>query len=165
MVLGIDASMSSSGYSIVTQDKEVVKYGKIITKKEDFKDDVERLTYICNTLEDIIKPYNIKLCILEDSIPVRNSKSVLQLNILKGMIIRTLQKNGINTKLIYPSSVKKMVTGDGRATKGQIAKSIQINLIDIGEYSDKQTKNKEKTSDIYDSLALVLAYLNNKGDN
>ena len=152
--------MSSSGYSIVTQDKKVIKYGKINTNKEDFKDDVERLTHICNTLEDIIKPYDIKLCILEDSIPVRNSKSVLQLNILKGMIIRSLQKNGIKTKLIYPTTVKKMVTGNGRATKEVIAQTVQKDLIDIGKYSDKQTKKQEKTSDIYDSLALVLAYLN-----
>ncbi len=125
-----------------------------------FPSDIDRLTHICDTLEEIIKSYDIELCVLEDSIPVRNSKSVLQLNILKGMIIRSLQKKNIKTKLIYPTTVKKMVTGNGRATKEQIAQTIQRDLIDIGKYSDKQTKKQEKTSDIYDSLALVLAYLN-----
>ena len=67
--------------------------------------------------------------------------------------------NQIDIDLIFPSSVKKLVTGNGRAIKEDVAKYIQENYIDIGEYSDKQGKNK--TSDICDAISIAIAH-NNK---
>lgn len=157
-ILGLDASLSCTGRCILEKNN-VISYGKIQTKKSDFDNDLQRLKHITDEIEKIAIQNKIKIAALEDSIPVKSSRSVMQLNILKGELIRALQMNQIDIDLIFPSSVKKLVTGNGRATKEDVAKYIQENYIDIGEYSDKQGKNK--TSDIYDAISIAIAH-NNK---
>lgn len=163
MILGLDLSLSCTGFSVLTFNKQIVEYGTIRTEKADFYNDIERLRFIANEIEKIIQKYKIGIVVLEDSIPVKNSRSVLQVNVLKGMVIRTIQyqKHEIELNLLYPTTVKKLVTGNGRADKETVANTVKEQLGLELEYSDKQ--NKKKTSDIFDSLALSLSYIKEKG--
>ena len=115
-IIGIDASLVCTGYSVFS-DNEVIDYGKIITCADDYVDDIERLSYICDELENVIKTNHVKVVVLEDSIPARKSRSVTQLNFLKGMIIATARRYDVDIELIYPSRAKKLVTGNGKASK------------------------------------------------
>ena len=61
---------------------------------------------------------------------------------LLGATMRMIAKNNLTIEYLAPTSVKKIVTGNGKATKGDVAKYVQDNYINIGEYSDKSGKNK-----------------------
>ena len=62
---------------------------------------------------------------------------------------------GLEVMYIAPTSVKKFITGSGKAKKDDVAKVIRENYIDIGEYSD--STGKKKTSDIYDAISVAIA--------
>ena len=65
----------------------------------------------------------------------------------------------VNISTVNPSSARKMVLGNGKADKEEVCKYIQDNYWNIGIFSDKQTKNIQKTSDVYDSMLLGLWFL------
>lgn len=157
-ILGLDLSLSSSGRCIFSNNK-VITYGKIMTKKKDFEDDLDRLKYIADEVQQIINEHQVDFAVIEDSVPAKRSRSVMQLNILKGEVIRTLTLNFIPVGLLFPATVKKLVTGNGKSSKEEVAQYIRENYIDCGEYDDSQSK--KKTSDIYDAIAIAIAW-NNK---
>lgn len=154
-ILGLDLSLASSGRCIFSNNK-VISYGKITTKKQDFENDLDRLKHIADEIQLIINEHEIEYAVIEDSVPAKHSRSVMQLNILKGEVIRTLTLNFIPVGLIFPSSVKKLVTGNGKASKEEVAEYIRANYIDCGEYNDSQSKRK--TSDIYDAISIAIAW-------
>ena len=51
IVLAIDVSLSSSGYCVITDKREIVKYGKVATNKKDFKSEHERMLHISKIFE------------------------------------------------------------------------------------------------------------------
>lgn len=77
-----------------------------------------------------------------------------------GAIIYVCQELEVQFELLTPTQARKILTGDGKLKKDGVAEYIRQNYIDIGEYSDKEIKSKgiTKTSDIYDSLAISLAW-------
>ena len=80
-ILGLDLSLSSSGRCIFSNNK-VITYGKIMTKKKDFEDDLDRLKYIADEVQQIINEHQVDFAVIEDSVPAKRSRSVMQLNIL-----------------------------------------------------------------------------------
>ena len=76
--------------------------------------------------------------------------------------MRMITKNNLTIEYLAPTSVKKIVTGNGKATKEDVAKYVQDHYINIGEYSDKSGKNK--TSDIYDAISIAIAVRKEFGD-
>ena len=75
---------------------------------------------------------------------------------LLGATIRMIYKEyGLETRYITPTSVKKLMTGNGKASKEEVAEHIRTNYRDIGSYSDKAGKNK--TSDIYDAIGIAVS--------
>jgi Holliday junction resolvasome RuvABC endonuclease subunit len=179
-ILTLDLSMSSTGWCVGNLVKfNIIDYGKLTTQKKDFENEDDRIIYICNYIEDIIKKYNIELVIIEDQYTARNSKTILLLRKALGAVMKTIKNNGCDIRYLYPTTVRKYlnikqrwikrIDKDGKETKEKIkigkeevAIHIQRNYIDIGEFSDKV--NKKKTSDIYDAIALYIAYLNMRGE-
>ncbi|MCC0662483.1 crossover junction endodeoxyribonuclease RuvC [Clostridioides sp. ZZV15-6597] len=162
MVLALDVSMSATGWAIINSNKEVLEYGKIVTKKENFDTEDERMCHICNAIQEIITSHNIQIVLVEDQFTSRNSKTILSLRKLLGAIMRTVKLNNIEIEYMYPVSIRKYLMNSGKAKKEEVAVYVRENIIDIGEYIDRTCK--AKTSDIYDAIALGIAYLNKVGD-
>ncbi|VIF90067.1 Holliday junction resolvase [Clostridioides difficile] len=162
MVLALDVSLSSTGWAIINSNKEILEYGKIVTKKENFDTEDERMCHICNAIQDIITSHNIKIVLVEDQFTSRNSKIILSLRKLFGAIMRTVKLNNINLEYMHSTSVRKYLMNSGNAKKEEVAAYVRENIIDIGEYIDRTCK--AKSSDIYDAIALGIAYLNKVGD-
>lgn len=99
------------------------------------------------------------LVIAESQFKSVNIKTTQMLARLMGISIYLSQDNEIPIEYISPTSARKIVTGDGKMKKEEVAQYIIDNYYNIGEYSDKQTKKIQKTSDIYDSILLNLAIL------
>lgn len=159
--LGLDLSISSTGYSVieVVKDKiEIIDWGKIVTKKGDFENEDYRMNFIANEISNIIHKWGIELVVAENQFISGRTSAIMPLRKLLGYVCRLVyHEYKLRIEYLAPLSVKKRITGTGGATKEMVAKKIQEEYKDIGEYSDKA--GKKKTSDIYDAIAVVIAYV------
>lgn len=167
MILGIDGSLSSTGWCVRDDDK-IINGGKITTKKNpkinEFEDEDNRIVFICVNILEICKKYNIDNVCMEGQFisAIQSKKTAMQLSRLRGGITTLLKVNGKNIKYRQPSEVKKLITGRGNATKEEVAEAI-IRIYEnspfvqnLGPFNDRQCK--DKNSDIYDSIAIATCY-------
>ena len=166
-ILGIDESLSSCGYSIITEDGLILTYGRICTNAKK-NTEFERMQIVANEIKKLIETNSIDVIVVEDQFFAKNPKTGLTLARLMGCIIYVCMEADVKIELLTPTQARKILLGQGKSTKEDVAKFIRENYIDLGEFSDKQ--GKDKTSDIYDSLAISLAWnkknnLNNKYGN
>lgn len=161
VILSLDASMSSTGYSVF-KNEELIKYGKIQSKKNDFKDEDSRLNYMCNIIENIIKEYKVDKIICEDQFTSINSKTILSLRKLIGGIMRTADYNNIDVKYYYPAQWRKVLNiNKGKSNDKKLAayNYLLSQGIDIGEF---KATGKFKNDDIVDSICIGIAFLKDK---
>jgi hypothetical protein len=55
MILGLDLSLSCTGFSVLTFNKQIVEYGTVRTEQADFYNDIETLRSTANEIENIIQ--------------------------------------------------------------------------------------------------------------
>lgn len=159
MFLGIDASISSTGFAVINNKGSIVECGKITTKPKENEDD--RVYKITMQILNLLEKYDIKSTILESQFFSRNVKTTMQLSRLRGAITFVVKYKGIDIKHKTPSEVRKDLMGDGSAGKEEVAfwlrdfyKDNKI-MNELGEFCDRQCK--AKNSDIYDAIAIALS--------
>ena len=74
-----------------------------------------------------------------------------------GAVIYVCRELDVQFELLSPTQARKILTGDGKLKKEQMANYIRENYIDLGEFIDRNCK--AKNSDMYDSLVISLAWL------
>ena len=161
IILNLDLSLSSTGYSVIDDNYNLITYGTIQTKAKDNTEE-ERLYIIGKKIDKLIKEYNVTDIVCESSFKSVNVKTTQQLAKLLGISSYLSVDNNVGISTVNPSSARKMVLGNGKADKEEVCKYIQDNYWNIGIFSDKQTKSVKKTSDIYDSMLLGLWFLKSK---
>lgn len=164
MILGLDASISCTGYAVMNNDTTLVEFDKITTKPKEDEDD--RIYKISIKIKRLIEEYDVDTVILESQFLGRNAKTAMQLSRLRGAIIFICKF--LNVRLIHmPPSVIRMNllgVGKGSASKEEVAQYISEYYINneevqnLGEFNDRQCK--AKNSDIYDAISIALSYIN-----
>lgn len=159
-ILSIDPSFSSTGFSVLTMDKKIIYFSKFQTKHD--VEENQRIKAIVTILYSIAQTYQIKEVAMEDGFVGASMKTGLQLAKLRGGIITYFMMNNIPIFTQQPSETRKNLGLKGNAKKEDVANEI-LNLYPelintIGPYSDKS--NKQKTSDIYDSICIGVAHIN-----
>jgi crossover junction endodeoxyribonuclease RuvC len=160
MIMGIDPSVSSSGYAI-TNGKKVISVGTIKTSKE--MPEEERLGFLYDEMEKIILDYGINVIIIEDQFVGKNAKTSLYLARARGVMMLLCYKRKVKIKLYSPTEVKKCLTGKGNASKEEVQTKA------IEEYKDSDVvveafkegfikSGKRKNDDISDALAIIKTY-------
>lgn len=159
IILGVDPSLSSTGYAILSKDK-IYGCNKINTPSS--YDTDTRIQNILHTLDTIIKSMdiNIDCVIMEDGFIGFSGKTSLQLAQLRGAIIAFFKWHNIPVIHQQPASIRKHFGLQGNASKEEVADEVLRRFpeikMQIGPYSDKS--NKKKTSDIYDAISIGLSY-------
>lgn len=167
IVLSLDPSVTSTGYCIANEKKELIAIGKIPTlyKKEYTKSqaDKARTLIIADKLKELIIRYSPDIVVAEDIFVSRiNFKTSIQLARLQGCILTTCNFFGLNLETIPVKTIRKRILDNGQATKQEVAIFIQDKykdnklIQDLGEYENQNNKNKN--SDIFDAIAVNLAY-------
>ena len=157
-VLGLDLSLSSTGYCIIDENYNLIAYETIQTKAKDNTEE-ERLHIIGKEIDRLIKEYNITHVICEGSYKSINVRTSQQLARLSGIAMYLAIDNGIEIEACNPSSARKYTLGKGSAKKEEVFEWIKDNYWYMGEFSDKETKTIKKTSDIYDAGLLCIFFL------
>ena len=136
-IIGIDQGLASCGYGVIRfkKTKKSIKIDKVLdygviktTSKQETKD---RLVYIHNKLTELVdtyKPIGISCERLFYSAPSKGqrkkSASIITTNMVTGLVILTAGENNLEFADFVPSSVKKEITGNGKATKEDMISTI-----------------------------------------
>lgn len=78
-----------------------------------------------------------------------------------GVILACCGKFSIPVTFVYPSHVKKVITGKGKATKTQLKKAVALHLSQLGSVPEKDVKFDSEHA--YDAVANILCFLVDEG--
>ena len=146
--LGIDPALNQTGYALVLKKSNnsltFIESGTIKNKvQEEFP---QKLLKIFTTIDKICHKHTILGSGIEETFVNVNSSSSLKLGAARGSIITCLAKNGIPIKEFAPNTVKKTITGAGKAMKIQVEFMVQRLISNVPS---------NLSSDEYDALAIA----------
>ena len=148
-ILGIDPGTRNCGYAIVEKNGNSVKLieaGLIKIKTKILQEQIVEMT---EGFDLIFAKHEINEVSIEDMFYAFNPKTVIKLAQFRGAIsLKVLQKFG-NFAEYTPLQVKKAVTGNGKATKEQVAFMVK-RLLGV--------KKEIKPLDITDAIAIALTH-------
>lgn len=124
--LGIDPGSHNTGYGIVEKTQtsiRLVRFGAVSAKTSDSFED--RLLFIGNEIEKILQEYQPQAVIIEEIFTAKNIKSSLQLAHVRGLCMYEARKVGAKIHHYSTKAVKKGITGNGNASKEQVALTLQ----------------------------------------
>jgi crossover junction endodeoxyribonuclease RuvC len=140
-IMGIDASLTSSGIAITNFNKEIVMLHTIKTTAN--MPIHQRILFIHKNVEKIVEEYKVRIILMESNY-TGGSKEV---NWIIGIVYLIAAERGIEVNSYAPASIKKAVTGNGRASK----KEMKVAIHSI--YGDLKTNEH-----VRDALGIIHCY-------
>jgi crossover junction endodeoxyribonuclease RuvC len=148
-ILGIDPGTRNCGYAVLEKNGRNIKLieaGLIKIKTRVLQEQICEMT---EGLDMIFKKHTINEVSIEDMFYAFNPKTVIKLAQFRGAIsLKVLQEFG-NFSEYTPLQVKQAVTGNGKATKEQVAFMVK-RLLGI--------KQEIKPLDITDAIAIAITH-------
>ena len=149
-ILSIDPGYERLGIAILEKNKgkEVLMFSECFkTSKElPFED---RLLLIGERVDEIIKHFSPVALSIENLFMSNNQKTAMRVAEVRGLIIYLSKKYGLLIKELTPLQIKLAVTGDGKSTKDQMMKMVNLLVPGI---------NKKSQDDEFDAIAIGLAF-------
>lgn len=150
IIIGIDPGTKVTGYGIIKvvgNIYQVIDYG-CIRPPASYKL-TDRYLIIYNALEEIIEKYSPDAFVVETQFVQKNIQSAIKLGMARGIAIVAAKKKGIAVFEYAPSKAKQAVVGNGRASKSQVQKMVQV-LLKLAEIPTPD--------DAADALALAICH-------
>ena len=129
IILGIDPGSITTGYAFLQVGLgkvEVLEYGTVHAGANRPVED--RLLHIVTELETRMDTYRPEALAMEGVFFAKNAKSALVLGHIRGAILVACRKRGMTFCEYPPKVVKQAVTGDGSASKEQVANMVYARL-------------------------------------
>ncbi len=128
-VLGIDPGFGRVGFGVVEYNQGKITYvahGLIETSPK--KKFVDRLVYIHDHIQKIVRQYGPVLAGVEELFFAKNVTTAIQVGQARGVILLTLTQENVQVEESTPLQVKQALTGYGRAEKEQVQKMVSMVL-------------------------------------
>lgn len=130
VVMGIDASTSSTGWSIFNSEtKEKIDSGRIKTKGKDWR---EKIQFQWDVICEVIEKYNPKKIYAED-VPMKDGKlTIMKLGAVQGMIICLGKRYDIEVNFLLPSEWRGrlgLYDGTRNGTHREVLKKKAIEMV------------------------------------
>lgn len=148
-ILGLDPSLSSTGWGIIDAQGSRLQYvadGFIPTAPKLLIE--ERLDVIFRTLCEVIETYHPTAASIEKTFLNANPETSLKLSMARGVVVLAPGYYKIPLFEYEPNKVKKALVGVGHADKNQVETMIKILLPGC----------KPKNNDSSDALAMAIAH-------
>lgn len=130
IILGIDPGTSDTGYGLIrvtgrngTTNLNAIKWGIIKTSKE--RSPQKRLQTIHEQMNLLIYKYKPDVLAIEKIFFASNAKTAIRVGQAQGVMLLSAATYDTEVYEYAPPTIKKLVTGDGRADKKQIQKSLR----------------------------------------
>ena len=150
-ILGIDPGTNVLGFAIIDADKRVINVLEIgvVTFAHISDDHTVKLRYIFEQVQDLIRQYEPSEMAIEAPFYGKNVQSMLKLGRAQGVAIAAGMVNGLATTEYMPKKIKRAITGNGNASKEQVAGMLE-NIL--------KRKFQEKYFDATDALAAAVCH-------
>lgn len=149
-VLGIDPGSETLGWGVVEgsgQKYALIDYGTIKSNpRETFS---KRLLKINEGIEELIAKYQPDALSIEDSFYAANVKVAVKLGQVRGVVLLSAEKHGLDIAEYAPRLVKQTVVGYGNAEKHQVQEMVKILL---------RMAKPPTPHDAADALAIAICY-------
>lgn len=147
LILGVDPGSRITGYAILEQEGRRYRALRCdVIRLHDLEDHAQRLLKLFNVLSDIVCSFQPAECVVETPVFGKDPQAMLKLGRAQAACILAFNTNGYNVTEYLPKEVKKSVTGNGNASKQQVA-SMLAQLVSL---PDEKLKN-----DATDALAVA----------
>ena len=158
VILGVDPGTSVMGYGIILVERSklsLLQYGVIHLRKYD--NHALKLQKIFERILQLIDDYHPDEMALEAPFFGKNVQSMLKLGRAQGVAMAAALSRDIPIVEYAPKKVKQAVTGNGNASKEQVARMITQIL--------KFKPNENLMLDATDALGVALCHYYQKGNN
>ena len=156
LVLGVDPGTATTGYGLIKVENnefEVITFGLIETEKNG--DPGVRLNYIFNKMSFLLHKLSPDIVAIEKLFFAANTKTAIRVGQAQGVMLLSAAKLKLPVVEYAPGTVKKIVTGDGRADKIKVAKSVRKFL---GARVRSKARKKTHFDNAADALAIAICH-------
>ena len=121
LVLGIDPGTASTGFGLIRVEGRRLRLLRAgVFRTAPGATLPRRLQRVCDGLEALLEETRPHHVALESLFVARNARSALTLAHLRGALLLTVARHGLDVTEYAPMTVKKAVTGRGMAAKDQV---------------------------------------------
>jgi len=155
IILGIDPGTTIMGFGIikvVNKKMEFIQMNELLLNK--YKDHYVKLKLIFERTIELIDTYNPDEIAIEAPFFGKNVQSMLKLGRAQGVAMAAGLSREIPITEYLPKKIKMAITGNGNASKEQVAKMLQSTL---------GLKTLPKNLDATDGLAAAVCHFYNSG--
>jgi len=127
LILGIDPGTTTVGFAVISIEnniRTIVTYGVIHTTPK--VPQSQKLLEIATDLDNIITSYHITHGAVEKLFFSTNLKTGIDVAQGRWVILLSLEKRNVPFLEYTPLQVKKALCGNGKATKWQIGRAVQL---------------------------------------
>lgn len=163
LILGVDPGTTTTGYGFVDVTSNAIKvvdYGLIETEKNGYAPRRYDVIYrVLGSLLDLRKP---DVMVIEKVFFATNAKTAIAVGQAQGVMLLSAAHNKIPVTEYAPGTIKKMVTGSGRAKKKEVQDHVKeiLGTFEGGKVRENKAKRITKThiDNVFDALALALTH-------
>lgn len=156
LILGIDPGTATTGFGLVELNghgNQVVTWGLIQTDKSVLKEN--RLDFIYEETLRLIKLHQPDVFVIEKIFFATNAKTAIAVGQAQGVMLLAASKTKVTVQEYAPGTIKKMITGSGRANKKEVQKHIMEIL---GSRVKSEVHKKTHFDNAADALAIALCH-------
>lgn len=155
IILGIDPGTTVMGYGIIhVKGKELILLTFGVIQLQKLTNQPDKLKRIYDRISEIIEEYKPDEIALEAPFFGKNVQSMLKLGRAQGVAIGAALHKNIPYEEYTPKRIKQSITGNGNASKEQVAAMLQTHL---------KFKELPKYLDATDGLATAVCHYFSKG--
>jgi crossover junction endodeoxyribonuclease RuvC len=156
LIFGMDPGTATTGFGLVNltdKGNEVVEWGLIETDKSLLKEN--RLDFIFEETLRLIKKHKPDVFVFEKIFFATNAKTVIAVGQAQGVMLLAASKAKVHVEEYAPGTIKKMITGNGRANKKEVQQHIRKIL---GDRVKSEVHKKTHFDNAADALAIALTH-------
>lgn len=164
IILGVDPGTATTGYGFinVTPDTiEVIDFGLIETEKNGYPP--ARYGVIYRILGSLLVQHKPDVMVIEKVFFATNAKTAIRVGQAQGvMLLSAVHNNNIPVIEYAPGTIKKMITGSGKAKKKEVQAHVQeiLGRVEGGKIRENKARRITKThiDNVFDAFALALTH-------
>ena len=143
-VLGVDPGLDRTGYAVVSIEAgRIVDAGVIRSTPQ--RPLAERLGEIEAGIEEVLSEHPVGLLVVEDLFAhYRHPRTAILMGHARGVILLAAARRGIDVLNVSATMIKKLLTGNGHASKAQMQRAIMATF---------GLSSRPEPADVADALA------------
>lgn len=168
LILGIDPGTATTGWGLIEKidgkDFDILEWGLIETQKNTLPH--IRLHEIHDHMLSLLDKFNPDVLVMEKIFLFNNAKTVIRVSQAQGVILLACANYNIEVYEYAPASIKKLLTGNGRANKKEVESHVRsilgpkLNKKDLKDGKGKTRKmTKTYVDNAIDALAIAMSHL------